>query len=289
MSRIPALPIDWSLLALTATLMALLPMLPPTQTALATGATITGGSPGRVHVDTRLDRQKVMRNSDGTLRMEITLRADEARRAIERMPTDVVVVLDKSGSMAGSKIDYAKSATQALVDLLGSDDRFALVTYDDHARWVATSEFASPTTRSHWRRAIGNVGARGSTNMSEGIDAALMELEGIASPGRAARIILISDGLPNRGDASLEGLVRRARKAAGREFVMSAVGVGEDFNESLMSAMADAGTDSYPRSTCPGSSPSSRSPRRCSADSITAGANSGWNWTPRTRSPKARD
>jgi Ca-activated chloride channel homolog len=243
--RIHSLPIDWSLLALTGALMMVLQIVPPTSTALATGAMITGGSSDRVHVSTRLDRTKVMRDSDGTVRMEITLRADEVRRSIERMPTDVVVVLDKSGSMAGDKINYAKSATRALVDLLGADDRFALVTYDDHAQWVASSQFATPVTRAHWRRAIDNVGARGSTNMSEGIDGALMELEGIAAPGRAARIILISDGLPNRGDATVEGLIRRARKAAGREFVLTSVGVGEDFNERLMTALADAGTGNY--------------------------------------------
>ncbi len=243
--RIASLPIDWSLLALTGCLMMVLPLLPTGNTALATGATITGGSGGRVHVSTRLDRQRVLRNSDGTVRMEITLRADDVRRSIERVPTDVVVVLDKSGSMAGAKIDYAKSATRALVDLLGADDRFALVTYDDHARWAASSQFATPATRARWRRAIDSVGARGSTNMSEGLDAALMELDGIAANGRAARIILISDGLPNRGDATFEGLVRRARKAAGREFVLTAVGVGEDFNESLMTSLADAGTGNY--------------------------------------------
>ncbi len=244
--RLASLPIDWSLLALTVALTAALQLLPPGHAALATGAVITGGAPaGRVHATTRLDRTRVLRDGDGTVRMEITLRADDVARSIERVPTDVVVVLDKSGSMAGSKIDHARSATRALVDLLGPDDRFALVTYDDHAQWAASSAFASPVARAAGRRALDAVGARGSTNMSEGLDAALMELDGIASPGRAARIILISDGLPNRGDPSVEGLVRRARAAAGREFVLTAVGVGDDFNESLMTALADAGTGNY--------------------------------------------
>ncbi len=244
--RLVSLPIDWSLLALTAALMTVLQLLPAGNSAMATGAVVTGGSnSGRVHVTTRLDRQRILRDGDGTVRMEITLRADDVARSIARVPTDVVVVLDKSGSMAGSKIDYAKSATRALVDLLGPDDRFALVTYDDHAQWAASSAFANPGTRAAWRRAIDAVGARGSTNMSEGLDAALMELDGIAANGRAARIILISDGLPNRGDATVDGLVRRARKAAGREFVLTSVGVGDDFNESLMASLADAGTGNY--------------------------------------------
>jgi Ca-activated chloride channel family protein len=58
-------------------------------------------------------------------------------------------------------------------------------------------------------------------------------------------VILISDGLANQGDASREGLVRRAGRAARGEYVLSAVGVGADFDEQLMTALADAGTGNY--------------------------------------------
>jgi Ca-activated chloride channel family protein len=57
--------------------------------------------------------------------------------------------------------------------------------------------------------------------------------------------ILISDGLANQGDPSPEGLTRRARRAAQGEYTLSAVGVGADFNEYLMTALADAGTGNY--------------------------------------------
>src|SRR5262249_38008494 len=63
--------------------------------------------------------------------------------------------------------------------------------------------------------------------------------------GRAARAILISDGLANKGDASAEGLLRRAGRATRGEYVLSAVGVGADFNEYLMTGLADAGTGNY--------------------------------------------
>ncbi len=239
------LPVDWAFLGLTLALAVLAWAVPGNAPAgIATGATVTGGS-GPVHVSQRLDRTKIHQGGDGLVRMEITLRADEMRRSIERVPTDVVVVLDKSGSMAGSKIDYARRATHALTDMIGPDDRFALVTYDDNARFTVAMSHPTGDMRRQWVYAIDQVGARGSTNMSAGIDLAIAELEAVKAPGRAARVILISDGLPNRGDATHEGLVSRARRAAQREFVLTSVGVGEDFNENLMAALADYGTGNY--------------------------------------------
>jgi Ca-activated chloride channel family protein len=58
-------------------------------------------------------------------------------------------------------------------------------------------------------------------------------------------VILISDGLANQGDATPEGLTRRARRAGPGEFMLSTIGVGTDFNEYLMTALADAGTGNY--------------------------------------------
>jgi Ca-activated chloride channel family protein len=81
--------------------------------------------------------------------------------------------------------------------------------------------------------------------MSAGIDVAVRTVETSQRAGRAARVILISDGLANEGDASLEGLKARASRVTRWEHVLSTVGVGEDFNEFLMSSLADAGTGNY--------------------------------------------
>jgi Ca-activated chloride channel family protein len=81
--------------------------------------------------------------------------------------------------------------------------------------------------------------------MSRGIDVAVRTVEASRKAGRAARVILISDGLANQGDTSLEGLKARASRVTRWEHVLSTVGVGQDFNEFLMSSLADAGTGNY--------------------------------------------
>jgi Ca-activated chloride channel family protein len=81
--------------------------------------------------------------------------------------------------------------------------------------------------------------------MASGIEMALHTVDGLSRNGRVPRVVLLSDGHANEGDASFRGLVARARRAAIGEYVLSTVGVGEGFDENLMTALADAGTGNF--------------------------------------------
>jgi Ca-activated chloride channel family protein len=161
------------------------------------------------------------------------------------LPTDLVVVLDRSGSMTGEKIDYARAAVLELIHQLDPRDRFALVTYSTNAELRIPLRPATVGGKSAWSNRIRNIGTGGNTNMSAGLDLAYQTISSSAAENRLARVVLISDGLANHGDSSSEGLSMRARRFAQREDVLSAVGVGADFNEYLMSTLADAGTGNY--------------------------------------------
>ena len=206
----------------------------------------SAGTGAPVALEARLDRTAVLQGGDGLVRMELAIRAvGRPALSAERVPTDLVVVLDRSGSMSGSKIEHARQATRLVVDSLADGDRFALVTYAGDAALTIPLAEASPAARARWIQTIAGTGAGGGTNISNALDLALATLERAQRPGRAARLILISDGQANQGDVTLEGLSERARRAARAESVLSAVGVGEDFNETLMAALADAGTGNY--------------------------------------------
>jgi Ca-activated chloride channel family protein len=197
-----------------------------------------------VQATARLDRTSVLEGGDGLVRMELRLKA--ARRALaQRVPTDLVVVLDRSGSMQGSKLRDAKQAVIQLMESLGGEDRFALVSYAAGANLTVPMAAADPAARAHWHGLVREIRAAGGTDMSSGLDLAMAALEGRAREGRAGRLILISDGHANQGDSSLEGLSRRASQASRQEVVLTTVGVGADFNQTLMTALADAGTGNY--------------------------------------------
>ena len=220
----------------------------PGALAAAGGADFVNPGASPVRLTAKLDRTAVLAGGDGVVKMELVLAAEE-RPSTERTPTDFVVVLDRSGSMDGVKIEQARAAVRELISQLAAEDRFALVTYASRARLSIPLSEATERSRQHWRGMISAIRPGGGTNMSGGLDLALQvtagDGDGGTFAGRAGRLILISDGLANEGDPSVAGLSGRARRAASREMVVSTVGVGADFNELVMSAVADAGTGNY--------------------------------------------
>ena len=217
--------------------LAVLPLLP-----LATASARVADP---VTIGTTLDRRHVLRGGDGTVRMEVVLRGHASGAAAALLPVDLVVVLDVSGSMAGDKLAHAKAALRALTSWLGPQDRLAILPYSDEAWPALTPSFGSRAAASQRESVIDALRAGGSTHMSAGLDLGLATLG--ARPGRAriARMVIVSDGLANRGDTTLAGLGGRARAARLGGAALSAVGVGRHFNEVLLTTLADEGAGQY--------------------------------------------
>src|SRR5262249_27236724 len=217
---------------------------PPVPSAGKTTFAAPPGGP--VSFSGTLDRSAVLLGHDGFARIELAIAAapGEAPRAARR-PTALMIILDRSGSMSGDKITNARAAVREMLAQLGSDDRFALVTYSDAATLAIPLSPVDDAQRSAWTAVVAEIQPDGGTNMSSGLDLGLDVLEHARQDGRVPHVILISDGLANEGDASPQGLTRRAARAARGEFMLSTVGVGADFNEYLMTALADAGTGNY--------------------------------------------
>ncbi len=203
-------------------------------------------SGGPVDFSGRLDRGSVLAGGDGLLTMELVLRGEErADEELARVSTDMVVVLDRSGSMGGEPLAHAKAAVESLMGQLADDDRFALVSYASDVRLDWPLAPATAENRERWRRILAGIPATGATNMATGLDLANQTLVDSARAGRAARVVLLSDGHANQGDHSRSGLTRRAARAVKGEYVLSAAGVGQGFDESLMAALAGAGTGNF--------------------------------------------
>ncbi len=200
-----------------------------------------------VTITGRLDRTAVLAGDGGTVMMELRLRAAESVSALPRLATDFVVVLDRSGSMNGDKLATARSAVRELINQLDERDRLALVTYESGAEVAIPFAPATEAARAEWRQAVDTIASAGGTNMSLGLDLALNLLESPSEDGRfaARRILLLSDGHANEGDATPEGLTARCLRAARSEAVLTTIGVGEGFNEFLMISLADAGTGNF--------------------------------------------
>lgn len=163
----------------------------------------------------------------------------------QRAPVDFALVLDRSGSMTGEPLQKAKAAAKALVRKLTARDRLALVHFGSDARLAFAATLMTASAQEQAMRAIDQIDADGGTNLSEALLVAERALdEAGRREGVVRRVALLSDGQANEGQLGpqLLGLAQRL----GREGLrLSALGLGLDFDEDTMLALADQGGGQY--------------------------------------------
>lgn len=165
--------------------------------------------------------------------------------ATVRPPLSVAIVIDRSGSMSGVPIYHAKIAAKRLVDALGSDDAFSIITYSSSDEVVIPMTRASADAKDRATAAIDNISSDGGTCISCGLQQADSELKRTSIIGGLRRIMLISDGQANEGIYDRNELAQLASQIAMRGVSISTGGVGLDFDEVTMQRLADVGHGNY--------------------------------------------
>ena len=201
---------------------------------------------GALTLSVGLDQTAVLANGavDRYVVVEIGAPADVGQ--LTRHPLDVTVVLDTSGSMAArGKLDYARQAAETLAASLEPGDTFSLVTFDDRANLVLAPQAVH--TMGAVRYALDSVYEHGNTNLYGGLDLGLQTLDGATRRGedRVGRLVLLSDGNPTVGITSADRIARLAADGGARGLTVSAVGLGVDYNEDLLSLVGDQGGGTY--------------------------------------------
>ncbi|MFO7710106.1 MAG: VWA domain-containing protein [Desulfobacterales bacterium] len=207
----------------------------------------THSAGGPLSLSGHLVQTHVLKGSPGRVGFELVLTAapgGETHATFGR-GVDLVVVLDRSGSMQGPKLEYARRSLLDLLAGLTERDRLALFSYSDTVQKHSDLLAATDANRLAIQSAVNAIYAGGATNLGDGLRAGIDLITAAGRPGHPGRVILISDGLANRGVTEPEALGRMAAAAAGREFAVSTVGVGADFNEFLMTRIADQGAGAY--------------------------------------------
>lgn len=162
----------------------------------------------------------------------------------ERKPVNLALVIDRSGSMSGFKLNQAKEAARQLVAQLRPSDRLALVHYGSDVKSM-DGLMATPENKQRLLAFIDAIWDDGGTNIGAGLSTARDLLLTARSDFNVNRVILISDGQPTEGLVETSQLTALAREIRSYGVSLSSIGVGDDFNEQLMAAFAEVGAGAY--------------------------------------------
>ncbi len=190
-----------------------------------------------------LDYNEIPTGQRHTLFLMLQLDAGPAPEVGTRRPLNLSLVIDRSGSMAGQKIEYTRQAAKVLVQNLGAADTLSIVLYNDTVETLLMPE--KVTNKDLINQQISKIKPGGTTNLSGGWLEGCQLVARNMSGDQLNRVILMSDGLANRGVVRPDQLIPMTQIKQNDGVTTTTMGLGKDFNEDLLMQMANAGGGAF--------------------------------------------
>lgn len=200
------------------------------------GSASVVGAAEKVRISADLAQSVLPEGRNGSVFLRVSLEGVLSEEEGRRVPANVVLVIDKSGSMGGQRIEQAKEAALMAVERLGDEDVLGVVTYSDDATVLSPAGQLRDTAAI--RSDIRGIYANGRTALYAGVSQGIRELSDFVDPYKVNRIILLSDGLANVGPSSPQDLQELGIEAAQQGISVTTIGLGLGYNEDLMTQLA---------------------------------------------------
>jgi len=218
--------LHWKILSTTATLL------------IATLATLTSSTLQAKQVELRaeLGSPIIEAGKKQTTFLKIALTGFKLDDREDRTPANIAIVLDKSGSMRGGKLENAKKAARMAVDLLNENDIISIISYDSTVNVLVPATKVSDKAAIH--AAIDRMRSNGNTALFAGVSKGAAEIRKFLSKDRVNRVILLSDGQANVGPSSATELGDLGASLSKDGITVTTIGLGTGYNEDLMANLA---------------------------------------------------
>lgn len=203
---------------------------------LALAAREAAPKPAEVRIE--LDQEVYPSDAPAIAVVKVSVQAPPSASLERRQRVNLSIVFDRSGSMSGDKIKFARLAAIEALRRLGPDDVFSFVTYDSEIETVIPAGRVRDIESAEAK--IRSITPRGMTALYGGVNQGASEIRKHGDNSYVHRILLLSDGIANVGPSSPSELERLGRALAGENIAVSTIGVGLDYNEDLMTRLARA-------------------------------------------------
>jgi len=185
-----------------------------------------------------------LNSADKSVFVSVKVTGNVKKTEKKRVPLNISLVLDRSGSMSGDAIKFARDAAKFVVEQLSSEDILSIVNYDDAVE--VTSPSQPVKNKEILIKKIDEINSRGWTNLSGGSLEGYKQVASTKSSNYVNRVLLLTDGLANKGITEPERLNKIASGKFGEEGIaLSTFGLGAEYDEDLLTQMAESGRGNY--------------------------------------------
>ncbi|MEJ7839155.1 MAG: VWA domain-containing protein [Thermomicrobiales bacterium] len=199
------------------------------------------------HIQAEWDRTMVpVEGGTAILVAEIQV-ARPVTSEVNRPAIDLAFVLDRSGSMSGQPLEMVKQAVKVALTYLNEQDRVALVSFDHGVRIWHGLEYATGPQKALTRMAVDAIREGGSTDLAGGWMSGcdVMQRMMYSAAPRVRRVVVLTDGQANVGITEPAEFSEMATRFRRQGIATSTIGVGLHFDETLLTATAEAGGGNF--------------------------------------------
>ena len=153
-------------------------------------------------------------------------------RDLTSLPLNLGIVIDRSSSMRGDRLDHVRAATSAILEKLSGDDLVSIVTFSDSAEVIFPVQPIA--SKAEILSVLNSINASGGTEMLSGLSYGFIQMERVPLETHNNHMLLLTDGHTYGDENACIDLVR---SAAEKGIDFSAFGIGSEWNDRFLDSL----------------------------------------------------